>query len=232
MGKRRPWVPQRSARSASHVKLDLKCRACGGDNYAKHKFCGWCGVEMGAPVPVGRRNDITDVDTSLASVPGIPGIGGDTTFPGQPNGEPTTPGSVPTPASEDATVMHALPNVGSVPGDGLTVTLLGEASGKTSRNRTQPVLYRLELGEPFDVDGPAIESPGTFTATVEGLRLDSLGSLEGVYRRVSRDEKPVAYRRLRVIRELGTFQALAPGETIPLGALAILDRVLVRIEPN
>ena len=189
---------------------------------------------MGAPVPVGRNGDITDVETSLAGMPGIPGIGGDTTFPGQPNGEPTTPGSVPraSHASADASVMHAVPTVGSVPCDGLTVTLLGEASGRTSRSRTQPVLYRLELGEPFDVDGPAIESPGTFTATVEGLRLDSLGSLEGVYRRVSRDEKPVAYRRLRVIRELGTFQALAPGETIPLGSLAILDRVLVRIEPN
>ena len=49
---------------------------------------------------------------------------------------------------------------------------------------------------------------------------------------MSRDEKPVAYRRLRVIRELGMFQALAPGEHIPLGCMAILDRVLVRVEPE
>jgi hypothetical protein len=117
------------------------------------------------------------------------------------------------------------------PADGVLVSMLGEVGGDR-RSRSRPVLYRLELGEPFDVDDPSLEAPGTFTATIDGLRLDSLGSLEGVYRQVRRDEKPVPYRRLRVSRELGTFQALAPGETIPLGCLAILDRVLVRVEPG
>ncbi len=214
LGRRRPWVQQRSGRSTTHVKLDVKCSTCGGDNYGRHKYCGWCGVEMGAP-------DVVDEVTDHAAV------GGDvvdSTAVGPLASERTNPGGV---ADADATVMRSAV---ATPLDGLIVSMLGElGAGRPSRSR--PVLYRLDLGEPFDVDGPSIEAPGTFTATVEGLRLDSLGSLEGVYRRVRRDEKPIAYRRLRVIRELGTFQALAPGETISVGCMAILDRVLVRIEP-
>ncbi len=163
-----------------------------------------------------RIDDDTDVEAQ-----GIPGLGGDSTSPGRVEAEFTTPEGV----VDEPTVMHATTS------DGLIVSMLGGMEGGRP-SRSRPVLYRLELGEPFDVDGLDLSAPGTFTATVEGLRLDSLGSLEGVYRRVSRDEKPVAYRRLRVIRELGTFQALAPGETIPLGSMAILDRVLVRIEPS
>ncbi|MCR9165607.1 MAG: hypothetical protein ACE37F_00345 [Nannocystaceae bacterium] len=190
------------------MKLDVRCRTCGGDNYARHKYCGWCGVEMGAL----SGDEITD----HAAV-GVPGLVGDATSPGQVAAEPTAVRPIPS--------THA---------DSLVVAMLGElsASGKSRSPVSGAVLYRLELGEPFDVDGPNLQAPGTFTATVEGLRLDSLGSLEGVYRRVTRDQKPVAYRRLRVIRELGTFQALAPGETIPLGCMAILDHVLVRIEPG
>lgn len=213
LGRRRPWVQQRSGRSATHVKLDVKCRTCGGDNYGRHKYCGWCGVEMGAPGVA--MDDVTD----HAAV----GVG-ESTSAGPLANDRTNPGGV---SDADATVMRS---VVAAPVDGLIVSMLGEMDGGRS-SRSRPVLYRLELGEPFDVDGPSIEAPGTFTATAEGLRLDSLGSLEGVYRRVSRDEKPVAYRRLRVIRELGTFQALAPGETIAVGCMAILDRVLVRIEP-
>lgn len=215
MGRRRPWVQQRSGRSATHVKLDVRCRTCGGDNYGRHKYCGWCGIEMGAPaVAIDDVTDLAADDSGIAEPTSAGPIATDR----------TSPGSL---SNEDVTVMR--------PGaaeslDGLIVSMLGELDrGRPSRSR--PVLYRLELGEPFDVDGADIEAPGTFTATVEGLRLDSLGSLEGVYRRVSRDEKPIAYRRLRVIRELGTFQALAPGETIAVGSMAILDRVLVRIEP-
>lgn len=212
LGRRRPWVQQRSGRSATHVKLDVSCRTCGGDNYGRHKYCGWCGIEMGAPTVA--IDDVTDVAAGVA----------DSTSAGATSTDRTNPGSLP---NDDVTVMRT-----AVPAtlDGVIVSMLGELDrGRPSRSR--PVLYRLELGEPFDVDGANIEAPGTFTATVEGLRLDSLGSLEGVYRRVSRDEKPIAYRRLRVIRELGTFQALAPGETIAVGSMAILDRVLVRIEP-
>jgi len=213
-------VQQRGARSGTHVKLDIRCRTCGGDNYARHKYCGWCGVELGAAQPV--NDEITD----HAAV-GIPGIGGDATSPGQVADEMTVPGQAP--AFEPTVARPVAPQA-----DGLVVAMLGEVGelGGRSTRVSGAVLYRLELGEPFDVDGPNLEAPGTFTTTVEGLRLDSLGSLEGVYRRVSRDEKPVAYRRLRVIRELGTFQALAPGEHIPIGCMAILDRVLVRVEPG
>ncbi len=211
MGRRRPWVQQqRSGRSVTHVKLDVGCRTCGGDNYSRHKYCGWCGIEMGAPgVTI---DDVTDVGSGV--VPSAASGPIDRTSPGRES-------------SEDATVIQAS---ASATLDGLVVSMLGGVDG-VRPTRSSPVLYRLELDEPFDVDGPNIEAPGTFTATVEGLRLDSLGSLEGVYRRVSRDEKPIAYRRLRVIRELGTFQALAPGETIPVGCMAILDHVLVRVEP-
>lgn len=176
-------------------------------------------------------NVSSDETTDVAAV-GIPGLVGDSTSPGQIAAELTVPGRVP---AEDGafepTVMHTVPVTRA---DSLVVSMLGELGelGKSRKPVSGAVLYRLELGEPFDVDGPNLEAPGTFTATVDGLRLDSLGSLEGVYRRVTRDQKPVAYRRLRVIRELGTFQALAPGETIPLGCMAILDRVLVRIEPG
>ena len=208
LGRRRPWVQQRAGRPGAHVKLDVRCRRCGGDNYARHKFCGWCGYELGAP------EDLTD----HAAV-GIPGIGGDSTSPGQAEADSTIPGPVTNPIATSGI-------------DALIVSMLGELGDVRGVTRSGPVLYRLELGEPFDVDGPNLDAPGTFTATVEGLRLDSLGELEGVYRRVSRDEKPIAYRRLRVIRELGTFQALAPGEYIPMGSMALLDRVLVRIEPG
>jgi hypothetical protein len=199
------------------VELDVKCRSCDGDNYGRHKFCGWCGVELGAPTVA------TDEVTDHAAL-GVPGLGGDSTSPGQVAADPTTPGVEP---AEEATVLRPAVQ----PADGVLVSMLGEVGGDR-RSRSRPVLYRLELGEPFDVDDPSLEAPGTFTATIDGLRLDSLGSLEGVYRQVRRDEKPVPYRRLRVSRELGTFQALAPGETIPLGCLAILDRVLVRVEPG
>ncbi len=215
LGRRRPWVQQRSGRSATHVKLDVKCRTCGGDNYSRHKYCGWCGIEMGAPTVA-----VDDVTDHAALGRGVR----ESTSAGPHANDRTNPGSA---LDGDATVMQA---VAATTLDGLIVTMLGELDGGRP-SRSRPVLYRLDLGEPFDVDGPNIEAPGTFTATVEGLRLDSLGSLEGVYRRVSRDEKPTAYRRLRVIRELGTFQALAPGETIAVGCMAILDRVLVRIEP-
>lgn len=173
----------------------------------------------------------TDEITDHAAI-GIPGVGGDSTSPGQVAAELTVPGRVPSQAEGfEPTVMR---NVPATHADALVVSMLGELGdlGNSRKVQSSAVLYRLELGEPFDVDGPNLEAPGTFTATVEGLRLDSLGSLEGVYRRVTRDQKPVAYRRLRVIRELGTFQALAPGETIPVGCMAILDRVLVRIEPG
>ncbi len=106
--------------------------------------------------------------------------------------------------------------------------LLGDVASNGPREEV--ARYRLELDEPFDVDGPAVSSPATFTATIDGLKLDSLGDLEGVYVRVGRGRQPIAYRRLRVVRDLGTFQALAPGETIPLGVMAILDQALVRIE--
>ncbi len=220
MGRRRPWVQQRATQPDTHVKLDVRCRRCGGDNYARHKYCGWCGVEMGAPV---REDEATDV-----AVVGVPGIGGDTTNPGQVAAELTVPGQV---AGFEPTIKKP---IAATQVDGLVVSILGELgeSGVARKSSSGAVLYRLELGEPFDVDGPNLHAPGTFTATVEGLRVDSLGSLEGVYRRVSRDEKPTSYRRLRVIRELGTFQALAPGECIPMGCMAILDRVLVRIEPG
>lgn len=215
LGRRRPWVQQRSGRSATHVKLDVKCRTCGGDNYGRHKYCGWCGIEMAAPGLA-----IDDVTDHAAGGSGI----GESTSAGPLETDQTNHNSG---SNEDATVMQPVVTANL---DGLIVSMLGELDrGRPTRSR--PVLYRLELGEPFDVDGPSIEAPGTFTATVEGLRLDSLGSLEGVYRRVSRDEKPIAYRRLRVIRELGTFQALAPGETIAVGCMAILDHVLVRVEP-
>ena len=178
---------------------------------------------MGAP----SRDEITD----HAAV-GIPGLVGDSTSPGQVAADATVPGRIPShDEGFEPTVMR---NVPATQTDGVVVSMLGELGdvGKSRKPFSGAVLYRLELSEPFDVDGPNLEAPGTFTATVDGLRLDSLGSLEGVYRRVTRDQKPVAYRRLRVIRELGTFQALAPGETIPLGCMAILDRVLVRIEPG
>ncbi len=216
LGRRRPWVQQRSGRSATHVKLDVQCRTCGGDNYGRHKYCGWCGIEMGTSGLA--VDDVTD-HAAVGSA------GAESTSTGSVANDRTNPGSV---SDADATVMEP---VAAAHLDGLIVSMLGELDGGRA-SRSSPVLYRLELGEPFDVDGPSIEAPGTFTATVEGLRLDSLGSLEGVYRRVSRDEKPVAYRRLRVIRELGTFQALAPGETIAVGRMAILDHVLVRIEPG
>lgn len=173
-------------------------------------------MELGAPA--------VDEVTDHAAV-GIPGIGGDATSPGQVAAEPTTPGSV---SADEATVLR--PGLSQTL-DSIVVSMLGEASGGRG-SRSRPVLYRLDLGEPFDVDDEGLDAPGTFTATIDGLRLDSLGSLEGVYRQVRRDEKPIAYRRLRVIRELGTFQALAPGEAIPVGCLAILDRVLVRVEPG
>ena len=200
------------------MKLDAHCRACGGQNYARHKYCGWCGEALEL-----STDEITD-----HAVVGVPGIGGDSTSPGQVAAEFTVPGQA---GGFEPTVRKPL---AATQVDGLIVSMLGALGERSELGRTSisgAVLYRLELGEPFDVDGPNLEAPGTFTATVEGLRLDSLGSLEGVYRRVSRDEKPIAYRRLRVIRELGTFQALAPGESIPLGCMAILDHVLVRIEP-
>lgn len=201
------------------MKLDVRCRTCGGDNYARHEYCGWCGVEMRV-----SSDEITD----HAAV-GIPGLVGDSTSPGQVAAEATMPRRVPAETGGfEPTVMRTVPATHT---DGLIVSMLGEL-GKDRKPASGAVLYRLELGEPFDVDGPNLEAPGTFTATVDGLRLDSLGSLEGVYRRVMRDQKPVPYRRLRVIRELGTFQALAPGELVPLGCMAILDRVLVRIEPG
>lgn len=214
-GRRKPWVQQRASQLDTHVKLDVRCRACGGENYARHKFCGWCGSELGCEF---APDEITD-----HSAVGIPGIGGDSTSPGQPAAELTVPGFEPTVRKPVAATQI----------DAVVVSMLGDLGDVGGRKpMSGAVLYRLELGEPFDVDGPNLEAPGTFTATVDGLRLDSLGSLEGVYRRVSRDEKPIAYRRLRVIRELGTFQALAPGECVPLGCMAILDHVLVRIEPG
>lgn len=215
-------MQQRASRPGTHVKLDVRCRTCGGDNYARHKYCGWCGVEMTVS---------SDETTDVAAV-GVPGLVGDSTSPGQVAAELTVPGRVPAERGGfEPTVLRTVP---ATQADSLVVSMLGELGelGKSRKPVSGAVLYRLELGEPFDVDGPNLEAPGTFTATVDGLRLDSLGSLEGVYRRVTRDQKPVAYRRLRVIRELGTFQALAPGETIPLGCMAILDRVLVRIEPG
>ncbi len=175
---------------------------------------------------------VPDDETTDVAAVGIPGVVGDSTSPGQIAAELTVPGLLPAQGGGiEPTVRRAAP---ATEADGLVVSMLGELGelGESRKPVSGAVLYRLELGEPFDVDGPNLEAPGTFTATYDGLRLDSLGSLEGVYRRVTRDQKPVAYRRLRVIRELGTFQALAPGETIPLGCMAILDRVLVRIEPG
>lgn len=122
----------------------------------------------------------------------------------------------------DSRLASTVPEAGDTAAGLVVVTL---ANDGTEQGET----FRLQLGEPFDVDGPDLMRPGTFTATAAGLRLDALGGLEGVYVRVRPPFDPVQWRRLRQCK-LGTFQAIAPGEILPVGCLAIVHSAFVRID--
>lgn len=137
--------------------------------------------------------------------------------------EQVTPAGVPAATSFEFTQRVPIENQGK--STGLCVVLLGETAVGVPIDA-----YPLEYGEPLDVDGPELSHPATFTATPHGLRLDSLGGLKGVYQRLEPRSRRIQWRRLRTERELGTFQALAPGEYIPAGSLALIDDVLIRVD--
>ena len=199
------------------VELPRTCPSCRRGNLEVHSFCGWCGDPLLPTVidPV-RSGEVT----LLASTPCESGemtlvLQGEAAH-------PPAEGDVTVQGRTDSTIAeyHAV--------DGIAVVLLGSPGvGGRSLPRTT---YRLDLGEPFDVIAPDAQRPATFTATVHGLRFDALGDLDGVYIRVRGSEVPIAFRRVRVEPELGTFQAVAPGETLPLGSLAIIGNAFVRIE--
>jgi hypothetical protein len=211
------------------IRLDRTCGACGRGNLAAHAFCGWCGERLPPTVmdPV-RTGEITLASTPCESgemtlistvEPARHPAEGEVTHHSGIDPRETSSG----PAQESTVADVEFRSV-----DGVAVVLLGSPEiGGRSQPRTT---YRLELGEPFDVTSLDREQPATFTATVDGLRFDAIGDLDGVYIRVRSSERPIAYRRVRVEQELGTFQAVAPGETLPIGSLAIIGNALVRIE--
>jgi hypothetical protein len=216
-------------RCGAEVHLDRTCPSCNRGNLAAHSFCGWCGERLPPTVidPV-RSAEIT----LLASTPCESGEMTLSTseHPRHPDeSDVTLHNGVEASATASGPLQESTVTDGEYRTvDGVAVVLLGTTDvGGRSLPRTT---YRLELGEPFDVAVPDLERPATFTATIGGLRFDALGDLDGVYIRVRNRERPIAYRRVRVEPELGTFQAVGPGETLPVGSLAIIGNALVRIE--
>ena len=208
--------------AVEELRFDRECAACHRGNLAVHTFCGWCGQRLPSTVMDPAH---TGEITLIASTPCDSGEM-TTVEPARPASECEVTQSHDTSGAIglESTVVDAdYRNV-----EGVAVVLLGTPQvGGRSQPRTT---YRLELGEPFDVAAPGSQRPATFTATVHGLRFDAIGDLDGVYIRLRGREQPIAFRRVRVEQELGAFQAVGPGETLPIGSLAIIGNALVRIE--
>jgi hypothetical protein len=208
--------------AVEQLRFDRECATCHRGNLAVHAFCGWCGKRL-PPTVMDPSN--TGEITLIASTP-CDSAEMTTVDAGRPACEAEVTQSHDTSGAIglESTVVDAdYRNV-----DGVAVVLLGTPQiGGRSQPRTT---YRLELGEPFDVAAPGLQRPATFTATVHGLRFDAIGDLDGVYLRLRGRQEPIAYRRVRVEQELGAFQAVGPGETLPIGSLAIIGNALVRIE--
>lgn len=202
-------------RCGAGVELPRACPSCHRGNLAVHSFCGWCGASL-LPSDPARAGEVTVLTSEPCESGAMTIVAA---------GEAVRP-----PAEADITVQgrtdSTTPEYRAI--DGVAVVLLGSPQvGGRSLPRTT---YRLELGEAFDVAAPDVERPATFTATVHGLRFEALGDLDGVYLRLRGNERPTAHREVRVEQDLGAFQAMAPGETLPIGSLAIIGNALVRIE--
>lgn len=222
------------------LPLPRTCSTCARGNLAIHSFCGFCGTRLpeSAPDTTTTVGFYPSEEITLLSGGAAPVHSDQITVisdnPGtDPHAHPPaelleTHSEPPTKVNLQTTTGYTqpLPVGDSLRGTGLCVLLL-ETDQSTEPNQ----LYPLEYGEPLDVDGPELTHPGTFTATPEGLRLDSLGGLRGVYLRLDPRSPRTPWRRLRTERDLGTFQALAPGESIPPGAMAYIDDILIRVDP-
>ena len=210
--------------SRDELRLERECPSCHKGNLNVHSFCGWCGKPLSDPsVPVDSTS-VTVIAAATCESGAITNVTSSTMSPQEVEVTLTVPistGGGELVSGFEATVAKDLPQV-----DGLAIVLLG-----TPEEAAPPVTYRLDIGEPFDVAGPGIDSPATFTATMDGLRLDARGDVEDVYLRVRSRDRAIAYRKTKVERNLGTFQAVAPGETLPPGAMAIIGSALVRVDP-
>ena len=91
-------------------------------------------------------------------------------------------------------------------------------------------VFPLEFNEPLDIDGQRFVQKATFTAVRTGLRLDRMGSLGTVYACLDGRIPLVSGRARRYERTMGTFQAIKPGEILPLRSFAFLDHALIRID--
>jgi pSer/pThr/pTyr-binding forkhead associated (FHA) protein len=189
-----------AAMSGARPEAGSPCRGCGMVNPAGFLFCGRCGNRLGAPS-----------GPSPAAEPQP----GPTAAPSSTLGGFATPGGAVTPVSTSSgTVITA-----RKPGLRASMHLLREdgSEGGTLHLEDGPVPFGRDYGPPFDTDFYLNPRHCAFTVAADGVRVDDLSPINGVYRKIEGSIELQHGDTFRVGQELLYYEDLPEPEVLPDG---------------
>lgn len=198
---------------SEHGPTGRYCEGCGRTTMSAFAYCGWCGRPLPGADPematVATQPHFSEQLTVVADPPAhartaVLAPSDRITLPTRTHGEHEGAVTVADTAADATDVDDVRP-----PSRGLCVVVLADAD-------LRPVdVFPLHNGEVFDVDAPYMARPASFTATPGGLRLDDLGSLEGVYVQLEELTRLRSGDRFRVGNHRFQFEVVAnPAQAI------------------
>ena len=175
------------------------CHGCRMVNPAGFLFCGRCGARLGASGPSEAAEPLV---TTMAA-PMSPG-----------GGIPVTAQAVPVTAG--GTVVSTSVRK---PGLRASMHLLREdgSEGGTLHLEDGPVPFGRDYGAPFDTDFYLNPRHCAFTVAAEGVRVDDLSPINGVYRKIEGSIELQHGDTFRVGQELLYYEDLPEPEVLPDG---------------
>ena len=190
---------------APRTEPSAACRGCGMVNPAGFLFCGRCGTRLG---PASGPSEAAEPLITTISAPVSPGGG----IPGGHIGQPAAPvGTVTAGGTVVSTVRK--------PGLRASMHLLREdgSEGGTLHLEDGPVPFGRDYGPPFDTDFYLNPRHCAFTVAAEGVRVDDLSPINGVYRKIEGSIELQHGDTFRVGQELLYYEDLPEPEVLPDG---------------
>ncbi len=192
---------------APRTEPSAACRGCGMVNPAGFLFCGRCGARLGAP---SGPSDAAEALVTTMAAPVSPGAGILVGQAGQ-----AAQVVQPAPMTAGGTVVSTVRK----PGLRASMHLLREdgSEGGTLHLEDGPVPFGRDYGPPFDTDFYLNPRHCAFTVAAEGVRVDDLSPINGVYRKIEGSIELQHGDTFRVGQELLYYEDLPEPEVLPDG---------------
>ena len=194
-------LPASASTSGARPDAGSACRGCGMVNPAGFLFCGRCGNRLGAPSGPSPAAEplISTMAAPSSLVMGSLPVAGSTAPPA---------------ATPSGTVITA-----RKPGLRASMHLLREdgSEGGTLHLEDGPVPFGRDYGAPFDTDFYLNPRHCAFTVAADGVRVDDLSPINGVYRKIEGSIELQHGDTFRVGQELLYYEDLPEPEVLPDG---------------